>query len=101
MRSHVDSHGLTFRVFIRDPLCRIARKRASEAPSVRSLATVLPCPHFRLLELGGGNRPVESGAQFLGCVQGQLNPRSRPGFKASVDKIERSDIASGAWRAWS
>ena len=68
---------------------------------MRSLATVLPCPHFRLLELGGGNRPVESGAQFLGCVQGQLNTRSRPGFKASVDKIERSDIASGAWRAWS
>src|SRR3954452_1009928 len=50
-------------------------------------------PHLRLLELGSGNRAVESGAQLLGCLQGQLNARPRPGVKASVDKVERNDIA--------
>src|SRR3954452_16737583 len=50
-------------------------------------------PHLGLLELASGNRPVESGAQLLGCLQGQLNPGPRPGVKASVDKVERDDIA--------
>ena len=40
-------------------------------------------PHFRLLELGGGNRPVESGAQLLGRLQRQLNPSPRPGFEGN------------------
>ena len=34
--------------------------------------------HFRLLELCCGNRPVESGAQLLGRLQGQLDPRGVP-----------------------
>ena len=34
--------------------------------------------HFRLLELCCGNRPVESGAQLLGRLQGQLDPREVP-----------------------
>jgi len=50
-------------------------------------------PHFRLLELGSGNRPVESGAQLLGCLQRQLNPSPRPGFESRVDEVERDDIA--------
>src|SRR5882672_2867979 len=50
-------------------------------------------PHFRLLELGGGNRAVESGAQFLGCLQRQLNPGPRPGFEVGVDEVERDDVA--------
>src|SRR5712671_1598045 len=50
-------------------------------------------PHFRLLELGGGNRAVESGAQPLGCLQRQLNPGPRPGFEVGVDEVERDDVA--------
>src|SRR5260370_6286184 len=50
-------------------------------------------PHFRLLELGSGNRPVESGAQLLGCLQRQLNPSPRTGFESRVDEVERDDIA--------
>src|SRR5712671_1963599 len=50
-------------------------------------------PHFRLLELGSGNRPVKSGAQLLGCLQRQLNPSPRPGFESRVDEVERDDIA--------
>src|SRR5712671_1394022 len=50
-------------------------------------------PHFRLLELGSGNRPLESGAQLLGCLQRQLNPSPRPGFESRVDEVERDDIA--------
>src|SRR5579859_7408575 len=42
-------------------------------------------PHFRLLVLGGGNRPVESGAQLLGRLQRQLNPRPRAGVEVGVD----------------
>jgi hypothetical protein len=49
-------------------------------------------PHFRLLELGGSNRSVESGAQLLGCLQRQLNPSPRPGFEGNVDEVERDDL---------
>jgi hypothetical protein len=31
-------------------------------------------PHFGLLESGGSNRAVESGAQLIGPLQRQLNP---------------------------
>src|ERR1700733_10154768 len=41
-------------------------------------------PHFRLLELGGGDRPVERGAQLLGRLQGQLDPRPRTGVEVRV-----------------
>src|ERR1700720_4981157 len=51
-----------------------------------------PAPHFRLLELGGGNRAVESGAQLLGCLQRQLNSSPRPGFEVRVDEVERDDV---------
>src|SRR5438034_8768960 len=50
-------------------------------------------PHFRLLELGGGNRPVEGGAQLAGRLQRQLNPGPRPGLEAGVDEVERDDVA--------
>src|SRR6478672_8741270 len=53
-------------------------------------------PHFRLLELGGGNRSVQSGAQLLGCLQRQLNPSPRPGFEANIDEVECDDVAQ--WR---
>ena len=58
-------------------------------------------PHFRLLELGGGNRPVESSAQLLGRLQGQLDPRPRTGVEIRVYEVERDDVAQGACRAWS
>jgi hypothetical protein len=32
-------------------------------------------PHFRLLELGGGDRAVERGTQVLCRLQRQLEPR--------------------------
>src|SRR5215203_6209622 len=66
--------------------------RVSRRPNKAGHGATL-APHLGLLELGSGNRPVESGAQLLGCLQGQLNPRPRPGVKASVDKVERDDIA--------
>src|SRR5690242_6991172 len=44
-------------------------------------------PHFRLLELGGGNRPVESGAQLLGGLQGKLDPGPGAGFEGGVDEV--------------
>jgi len=50
-------------------------------------------PHFRLLELSGGNRPVDSSAQLLGCLQRQLYPSPRPGFEARVDEVECDDVA--------
>src|SRR5258705_2366477 len=53
-------------------------------------------PHFRLLELSGGNRPVESSAQLLGCLKRQLYPSPRPGFEARVDEVECDDVAQ--WR---
>lgn len=37
-------------------------------------------PHFRLLELRRGNRPVERGAQFLRRLQRQLDPGARAGL---------------------
>jgi hypothetical protein len=52
-------------------------------------------PHFRLLELGGGNRPVESGAQLLGCLQRQLNPSPCPGFEGNVDEVESVERRAG------
>src|SRR5471032_435050 len=54
----------------------------------RSLAA-----HLRLLELGGGNRPVERGAQLLGGLERDLDPRARAGIEGSVDEVERDDIA--------
>src|SRR5262249_30682454 len=53
-------------------------------------------PYFRLLELGGSNRPVEGGAQLLGRLQCQLNPRARSRFEGGIDEVERDDIAQ--WR---
>src|SRR6266403_2669975 len=50
-------------------------------------------PHFRLLELGSGNRPVEGGAQSFGRLQGELDPGPRPGFEIRVDEVERDDVA--------
>jgi RNA polymerase primary sigma factor len=50
-------------------------------------------PHFRLLKLGGGNRPVESGAQLLGRLERQLDPRSRTGVEVRVDEVECDDVA--------
>jgi L-alanine-DL-glutamate epimerase-like enolase superfamily enzyme len=52
-------------------------------------------PHFRLRELGGSNRPVESGAQLLGRLQRQLDPRPRTGVEVRVDEVERDDVAQG------
>src|SRR2546421_12164954 len=49
--------------------------------------------HFRLLELGGGNRAVKGGTQRLGCLQRQLNPSPRPHFEVRVDEVERDDVA--------
>ena len=49
--------------------------------------------HFRLLELGSSNRPVESGAQLLGRLQRQLNPSPRTRFEGNVDEVERDDVA--------
>src|SRR5829696_3483688 len=64
-----------------------SRQWMARSPNKAGYGATL-APHLRLLELGSGNRPVESGAQLLGCLQGQLNPRPRPGVKASVDKVE-------------
>ncbi len=50
-------------------------------------------PHFRLLELGGGDRPVERGAQLLGRLQRQLDPGARAGVEGRVDEVERDDVA--------
>src|SRR6266567_2025291 len=50
-------------------------------------------PHFRLLELGGGNRPVESGAQLLGGLQRKLDAGPGAWFEAGVDEVERDDVA--------
>ena len=63
----------------------ISIRRVSQALCIDSI--------FRLLELGGGNRPVESGAQLLGCLQRQLNPSPCPGFEGNVDEVERDDVA--------
>src|SRR5580704_6891403 len=52
-------------------------------------------PHFRLLELCGRNRPVESGAQLFGRLQRQLDPRPRTGVEVRVDEVERDDVAQG------
>src|ERR1700733_15760864 len=52
-------------------------------------------PHFRLLELCGGNRPVESAAQLLGRLQRQLDPRARAGVEIRVEEVERDDVAQG------
>jgi hypothetical protein len=49
-------------------------------------------PHFRLLELCGGNRPVESGAQLFGRLQRQLDPRPRTGVEVRVDEVECDDV---------
>ena len=57
--------------------------------------------HFRLLELGGDNRSVESGAQLLGRLQRQLDPRPRAGVELRVVKSSVMTSPSGAWRAWS
>src|SRR5580704_18038651 len=64
-----------------------ASRRPNEAGH-RALA-----PYFRLLELGGGDRPVERGAQFLGGLQRELDPGPRPGFETAVDEVERDDVA--------
>src|SRR5262249_52864667 len=42
---------------------------------------------------GGGNRPVERGAQLLGRLQRQLDPGPRSGLEAQVDEVERDDVA--------
>ena len=63
------------------------------AHSSRSLSLTALAPHFRLLELGGGDCPVKSGAQLFGGLQRQLDPRPRTGVEARVDEVERNDIA--------
>src|SRR5262249_35658576 len=70
-------HGLLLRM-LWGSLCRLSPRGCSrsilladltsERSNVRCGAQALT-PHFRLLELGGGNRPVESSAQLLGCLQ--------------------------------
>src|SRR6266853_3441213 len=52
-----------------------------------------PCPSLPPPRTRQRNRPVESGAQLLGCFQRQLNPSPRPGFEARVDEVERDDVA--------
>ena len=74
--------------------------RVSRRPNKAGHGATL-APHLRLLELGSGNRAVESGAQLLGCLQGQLDPRPRPGVKAVLIKSSVMTSPSGAWRAWS
>jgi pimeloyl-ACP methyl ester carboxylesterase len=54
-----------------------------------------PAPHFRLLELGGSYCPVQSGAQLLGRLERQLDPRPRTRVEVRVDEVERYDIAQG------
>src|SRR5262249_32259169 len=50
-------------------------------------------PDFRLLELGGGNRPVGRGAQLLRSLQRQLDPGACAGLEARIDEVERDDVA--------
>src|SRR5271168_3389578 len=52
-------------------------------------------PHFRLLEICGGDRPVERCAKFLGAFEGQLDAGARAGFEAGVDEVERDDVRQG------
>jgi hypothetical protein len=58
-------------------------------------------PHFRLLELCGGNRPVESGAQLLGRLQRQLDPRPRTGVEVNMPTVcgQSGEEAFWAYRA--
>src|SRR5829696_2819821 len=77
--------------FLLDPSFRwalLALSRSPNEPGDGALA-----PHFRFLEVGGGDSSVQSGAQFFGCLQRQLDPSPRPGFEASVDEVERDDVA--------
>ncbi len=50
-------------------------------------------PHFRLLELGGGDGAVERGAQVAGGVQRQLHPGAGGGAEAGVEEVQGDDIA--------
>ena len=74
---------------------------AQSSPSSNEAALDALAPHFSLLEIGGGNRSVESGAQLLGGLQRQLDPRPCAGAKIRVDEVERVTSPKGAWRAWS
>src|SRR4029079_13808898 len=49
--------------------------------------------HFRLFDLGGGNRPGERGTQLFGRLQRKLHPRPRTGVELRVEEVERDDIA--------
>src|SRR4249920_3047390 len=65
--------------------------RASRRPNEAGHGSL--APDFRLLEVGGGNRPVECGAQLLGRLQRELDAGPRPRFEAGVDEVERNDVA--------
>ena len=52
-------------------------------------------PHFRLLELGGGDGAVQRGAQVAGGFQRQLHPGACRGAKAGVEEVQGDDIAQG------
>src|SRR5215471_10369143 len=49
--------------------------------------------HLGLFELGGGNSPIESGAQLLGRLERELDSRPCPGIEAGVEEVERDDVA--------
>src|ERR1700677_3374707 len=52
-------------------------------------------PDFRLLEIGGGDRPVERRAQFPCALERQFDAGARAGFEAGVDEVERDDVGQG------
>ena len=56
---------------------------------------MLPLPHLRLLELGGGNRPVESGAQLLGAgVRARAHRAERGASHESENFVAAFDLTS-------
>src|SRR5947209_6897714 len=48
--------------------------------------------HLRLLELRGGDRTVERGAQLLRGLKRQFERCARAGLKLRVDEVERNDV---------
>src|SRR6516165_11568323 len=82
--------GPTMRAYSSRSTSRIGRPpQVTTARSSRSSSLAgqdALAPYFRLLELGGGNRPVESGAQLLGGLQRQLDPRPCAGAKVGVNE---------------
>src|SRR5262249_4437115 len=74
-------------------LSRRAITRLERSPRSNEAERNALAAHFRFLELGGGNRPVESLTQLSGRFQGELNTRPRARIEGRVDEVERDDVA--------